>query len=794
MGQPCAPWPSIVARVSTWVAGWPGARLAPTLETMTLATFLQEPELRPFLPLLYLAWADGDLGPEERQIIRARVDAQPWLKPRLRLELERWLTSTPPDAVTLARLRAAIVSAVGTLSSEGRRSLVAVAASMASLDPATRAALDELERSLGLSATGLAILQDTAAAPTPLIRFDVARVQALLDGRFAATRDRARAFLDRPEERALYGVDSGTHRAKVFASLGALAREGFGALAFPGVTSDARDGLGPFLVAFETLGYGDLSLAVKFGVQFGLWGGSIYFLGSDEQRARYLPQVASLEAPGCFAMSEVGHGSNVADLETVVRWVPKAAGRAGHFVLHTPAESARKDWAGNVALHARHATVFAQLEIGEERHGVHAFVVPIRDERGEALPGIRLGDVGHKLGLNGVDNGRIWFDEVEIERDALLSRYAEVTPEGEYRSPIESPSRRFFTMLGTLVGGRIAVATSGLSAAKVGLAIALRYASARRQFGAESAPETLLLDYPTHQRRLFPHLAATYAFHFALDRVRERFLARHEGDDTRELEAEVAGLKAGATWHVTATLQACREACGGQGYLSVNRLGDAKSDTDVFTTFEGDNTVLMQLLAKGLLTGFRQTLAERGLARVVASQLLDAAALKNPITSRDTSDETLRDADHQLALLSLRETSLLQSAARRVQKRIAAKADPGEAASEVQEHLVALAGAHVDLLGLRAFVDAVASTGGAEREVLDRLRTLHGLCLLERHTAWFLENGVFESGPARAIRRLVPRLFAELRPDVVALTAAFGIPDHCLAAPIAFQDPAHPRW
>ncbi|MBL8951819.1 MAG: acyl-CoA oxidase, partial [Myxococcaceae bacterium] len=287
-------------------------------------------------------------------------------------------------------------------------------------------------------------------------------------------------------------------------------------------------------------------------------------------------------------------------------------------------------------------------------------------------------------------------------------------------------------------------------------------------------------------------LAETYAFHFGLEAVRDRFLARGRDDDGRELEAEVAGIKAGATWHVTRTLQACREACGGQGYLSVNRIADARADTDIFTTFEGDNTVLMQLLAKGLLTGFKRRFAEQGPLRFVAGQLKAQVALTNPFTKRAGAEDALRDAAHQQELLDWREASLLQSAAKRVQKRL--KAQDGAALNEVQEHLLSLAEAHVDATTLRAFADAVARTEGAERDVLDRLRTLHGLQLLERHSTWFYENGVFEPARGRAVRRLVPTLFAELVPDVLGLTAAFGIPEACLAAPIAFSDPAHPRW
>src|SRR5207245_7271834 len=103
-----------------------------------------------------------------------------------------------------------------------------------------------------------------------------------------------------------------------------------------------------------------------------------------------------------------------------------------------------------------------------------------------------------------------------------------------------------------------------------------------------------------------------------------------EGDDherdRRELETRAAGLKAVATWHATETIQTCREACGGAGYLSVNRLGGLKADTDVFTTFEGDNTILLQLVAKELLTGYRDHFGELdwlGTVRFVADSAIE---------------------------------------------------------------------------------------------------------------------------------------------------------------------------
>ncbi len=121
-----------------------------------------------------------------------------------------------------------------------------------------------------------------------------------------------------------------------------------------------------------------------------------------------------------------------------------------------------------------------------------------------------------------------------------------------------------------------------------------------------------LLDYRVHQRRLLPALARTYALHFTQEGVvaeLDRIFGADDGtaeqsDDEqrarRELESRAAGLKAIATWHANETIQGCREACGGAGYLTENRFGELMADTEVFTTFEGDNTILLQLVAKSL--------------------------------------------------------------------------------------------------------------------------------------------------------------------------------------------------
>ena len=248
-----------------------------------------------------------------------------------------------------------------------------------------------------------------------------------------------------------------------------LAASGQTGMGFPKEYGGGGD-IGASVAAFETLGFGDLSVLVKVGVQFGLFGGAILQLGTKPHHDAYLAGLVTGEILGCFAMTETGHGSNVQALGTTATYDPGTQ----EFVIQTESAAATKDYIGNAAKHAHLAVVFAQLVVGGEGHGVHALVVPLRDGD-TVLPGITITDDGPKMGLNGVDNGRIRFDGVRVPRTSLLDQFAQVTEDGDYLSEIENPNRRFFTMLGTLVQGRVCVGAAGLSASKVALNIAVEY-------------------------------------------------------------------------------------------------------------------------------------------------------------------------------------------------------------------------------------------------------------------------------------------------------------------------------
>ena len=784
------------------------------------------PELLPFLPLVYLAWSDGMLSAAELEAIRDRVASQSWLDEDARGALADWLNpDRPPSARALMALRDRLRSLRADPGADSRRSLVELGLELARAEAGkgawtsreARSSLEELERALGT--VPREAVRRLLGEPGPKMR---ASARTRHDGHPGI--DGLAAFLQRPhadvrqtvltflaDEEFAFAPDlpRPRYRERVLDAIRWLADAGLGGLGYPNEVGGGGEP-GASLAAFETLALGDSSVLVKYGVQFGLFGGSILHLGTERHHRAYLADVAALRLPGCYAMTETGHGSNVRDLETVARYEADT----DEFVIDTPHDEARKDWIGNAALHGRLATVFARLLVGGEDHGVHALLVPIRSSEGDILPGVEIEDRGAKVGLEGVDNGLIRFTRVRVPRTNLLDRFATVDEKGRYASPIPSADRRFFTMLGTLVAGRISIAAASVSAAKVGLTVALRWSTRRLQFGPSGEAEVPLLHYLSHQRRLLVPLAATYGLHFAARELTARYAKRQtaEGgvppppsalpssdpkdgspeaapgdEEGRRIDVEAAGLKAYASRHCVETVQACREACGGQGYLAANRLGRLRADTDVFTTFEGANAVLLQLVAKGLLSQYREEMGDLrlwGLVKHLADRAETRLTEMNPLTVRRTDPDHLRDPGFHAAAFAYREERLLASAGRRLHSLIEEGTDSFEAMNRCQDHLLQLAEAHVERVVLEAFQDGVArAPSPAASERIAALASLWALSRLEADRGWFLESGYFEGPKARAVRAEVNALCREVAEHASVLVDAFGIPDAVLGAP-----------
>jgi acyl-CoA oxidase len=641
---------------------------------------------------------------------------------------------------------------------------------------------------------------EPARAAVESATVDVAALEQLLLGRWADIRRSARAFLTDPRLHRVEGQSMADHRETVLRQLRILAREGDVLRAFPTALGGADDH-GGSLARFEETITADPSLQIKAGVQWGLFASAILHLGTADHHARLLPGAMSVDVPGAFAMTETGHGSDVASIGTTATYDPDTE----EFVLHTPFRGAWKDYLGNAAVHGTAAVVFAQLITQGVNHGVHAFYVPLRDPAtGAFLPGIGGEDDGLKGGLNGIDNGRLHFDHVRVPRADLLDRYGSVAADGTYSSPIASPGRRFFTMLSTLVQGRVSLDGAAVNTSKLALIIAITYANQRRQFAGEHATEeVVLLDHAEHRRRLLPLLAQTYAQAFAHERLLETFDAVFSGeadsdDDRQDLETIAAALKPSSTWHALTTLQTAREACGGAGFLTENRLVSLRADLDVYVTFEGDNTVLLQLVAKRLLADYSKEFKDidaGGVARYMAGRAADAALYRTPLVrvvqtladggDRRRSAGKLQDTETQRELLTDRVETMVAEVAAVL--RPAAKASRAEATRLFNEHqhaLIECARAHADLLQWEAFTAGLAKVEDpGTRQVLTWLRDLFGLTVIERNLAWYLINGRLSGGRARTVTSYIERLLVRLRPHAQDLVDAFGYgPAHVRAA------------
>lgn len=639
-------------------------------------------------------------------------------------------------------------------------------------------------------------------------RVDVASLEELLLGRYAALRRESRAIAADPQYQKIEGLPVAEHRERVLAQLRQLVAEHDVLRSFPAALGGADDH-GGSLARFEELVAADPSLQIKAGVQWGLFASAILHLGTAYHHETFLADAMHLRVPGAFAMTEAGHGSDVASIATTAEY--DAATQ--EFVIHTPFRAAWKDYLGNAALHGTAAVVFAQLVTAAPggprvNHGVHAFYVPLRDPAThEFLPGVGGEDDGVKGGLNGIDNGRLHFTGVRVPRTNLLNRYGDVAPDGTYSSPIASPGRRFFTMLGTLVQGRVSLDGAAANASKIALAVAVTYANQRRQFAGGTGEEVVLLDYGQHRRRLLPLLADAYATSFAHEELLaafdEVFSGRGDTPENREdLETLAAALKPTSTWNALRTIQECREACGGAGFMAENRLTGLRADLDVYVTFEGDNTVLYQLVAKRLLgdyaTSLRTLQTDRGdLARFVVDRVTDAAMHRTPLvraaqTLGDLGDARrsvgqLRDARTQRELLTDRvETMVAQVAQALAPARGLSPERAAELFDAHQHELVEAARAHAERVQWEAFTRALERvTDPGTRQVLTWVRDLFGLTLVERNLAWYLVNGRLSAGRARAVTSYIERLLVRLRPHAQDLVDAFGYGPEHLRAPIA---------
>ncbi|RNL93356.1 acyl-CoA oxidase [Sinomicrobium pectinilyticum] len=743
-----------------------------------------------YIPFLYVVWADDLLSASEIAVFKKAVREDSLSKEERKL-ISSWLkTETPPLDKEITSWKHLIDQSGIKLVESDNYPLTSFSMKLSfrgnNEEEISNENLKFIEINLGIQPNHYRHLFDIQTRQSPKADFyDPEKIDGILKGEHAPHIDTFRKFLSDPLFQWEISRDKDTFRLRVLEQVKLLASAGYGAMAY----EKAYGGIGnmpAYAGIFENLMFIDGSLTIKFGVQFGLFGGSIQNLGTRKHHDQWLKATGEAGILGCFAMTETRHGSNVRGIKTTATYVKET----DSIVIDTPGKNDNKEYIGN-ALHATMATVFAQLIVNGTNEGVHAIVVRIRDEKGNLTPGVHIEDNGYKLGLNGVDNGKIWFKNVSVPRENLLNRFGNIDEEGNYSSDISNPNKRFFTMLGTLVGGRICVAKGAVGGTKLALATAVKYALSRRQFNSgEKVQEDLIMDYPSHQLRLVTPIAQTHVYHITLEHMIRSYSSSTEAS-RRKIETQVAALKALITDFSNKTIQECREACGGKGYLLENRIGDLKNDVDIFTTFEGDNTVLLQLAAKGVLTDFKSEFNSDSygdILKLVGTQLSDRLATFNPLFTNNTDKEHLFNPDFHLEAFHYRVRRLTFTAASRIRRYVKKGIPPQQVSLNIQTHLIALGKAYGVMLSYEIFADFVKQIADEKMQFIFRkLGTLYALHHIRENAAWYLEHGYISGNKSKAIRQRVERLCTELRPHVVSLVDGFGIPEHCMTAPISKQ-------
>ncbi|XP_013380838.1 peroxisomal acyl-coenzyme A oxidase 1 isoform X2 [Lingula anatina] len=509
-------------------------------------------------------------------------------------------------------------------------------------------------------------------------------------------------------------------------------------------------------------------------------------LGTAAQRAKWLPRAHTLEIIGTYAQTELGHGTNLAGLETTATYEPSS----GQFILNTPTLSAMKWWPGNLAKTANHALVLAQLWIAGKKFGMQAFMVQLRSlEDHTLLPGIETGDIGPKMGVPYTDNGYLILKNVRIPRDHMLAGFAKVSADGQF-SKVGSDQVNYLTMV--YVRAKIVDwAFNGVSEA---VTIATRYSAARRQGSMKPGdPEVQIMDYMTQQYKLFPALAAAYALFFAKEQIMKEYVrvTKEIQEDSNfkslpEFHGILCGMKALSTTTAVEEIEVLHRGCGGHGYLVSSGLPGLLGFHLVLFTGEGENTVLYLQSARYLMKSFAKSTMGQPLPATVQYLSRDWSSYECPVRSeRDCLNHNVISDIHLK-----RASYLVKRAADHLQRRLSA-GDPQHVAwNRASIDLVTAAVGHAQAFVVCNFCTSLSQLD-ADTQILEVLSTLcsfYGLHLIIKHSGEFLEAGSISGNQLELIRRQEQALLAVIRPNAVALCDAFDYHDVTLNSALGGYD------
>jgi acyl-CoA oxidase len=542
---------------------------------------------------------------------------------------------------------------------------------------------------------------------------------------------------------------------------------------------------------------------------------NIVSLCDDEQKAVWLPLCRDWRMIGCYAQTELGHGSNVRALETTATFLPESKGgmKGGSFIINSPTVTAAKFWPGTLGRTANHAMVIAKLIDGNGVfHGVHNFLVPLRSmEDHTLLPGVKTGDVGPKIGYNMMDNGYASFDHVAIPRRNMAMRFATMSEQGHFSKKSVSEASQKITYI-TMMQVRAHIVDMAGKALSAACTISIRYSAVRRQgFGQDGKTELQILDYTQQQHRLLPLLAASYCFFFTgkkvLKQIRElerRFLANEKVAKTEvtDIHASSSGLKSFTTTVAADGMEDCRKACGGHGFLECSGLPELITTYLQNPTVEGDNHMLPQQVVKVLLKLVQAVEngddisdykgCDSSLLIPSLKSMLHSKHKKSVCEARSQTD--MMDLELLSAAFCHRAARLLVEVAAQLKSFIMSGMNAQEAWNQALVQMARISRAYSQFLLLQNFMHGIEeeersqSIGQAESTVLRDLARLFALYWMERELGDFMEDGYVSAEQASWVRSSVLVLLETVRPNAVSLVDARDFSDFRLKSALGRYD------
>ncbi|CAL9420343.1 hypothetical protein SUDANB105_01830 [Streptomyces sp. enrichment culture] len=523
------------------------------------------------------------------------------------------------------------------------------------------------------------------------------------------------------------------------------------------LTYDARG----LAALHEWTGFVDGGLCTLASIHYNLFLGSL--LDHDGYR-RDLAPYAAMRRTGVFLCTELEHGNDVANLQTVARFDRET----GEFVLHTPTTGAQK-FMPNTSLTGgpKSAVVAARLLVDDEDQGIFLFLTPLSDDNGH-LPGVRVRRLPERTGTP-VDHCLTSFDHVRLPREAMLeAAHGRLDENGRLTSTLGNRRKRFLRSVGRVTVGKLCMSAGTLGMARAALTIAVRYAHHRHIGGPKAGQRVPLTDHRSHHGRLLRSLSTAYAMTFLQRAVVDRWTDHDETDREQheEIERLIAIAKGWITWQARDITIECRERCGAQGLFPHNNLADLQLNVEGGITAEGDNLVIWVKAASEMVFGH-----ESGPERPV-----------RPAERELTDVGFLRD--------------LLASAERIWQSR-AREALRGGPAGDPIGRWNATSGAALEMVSAHARLqaaDALLAAAGRARNARARflLENVSRLFLLEQlrqYTGDLLAAALMTPQQVVALHIAADGVVADLAPHLMTLVDAFDLPEEFLSRiPIAGPD------